>query len=55
MLSLRLKELEQSGLLRREVVPTTPVQILYTPSPMGAGLIEALQPLIAWSRDRPEL
>jgi DNA-binding HxlR family transcriptional regulator len=55
MLSLRLKELEQSGLIRREVIPTTPVQILYEPSPMGAGLIEALQPLIEWSRNRPEI
>lgn len=55
MLSVRLKELEQSGLMRREVVPTTPVQILYEPSPMGEGLIEALQPLISWSRNRPEI
>lgn len=54
LLSLRFKELEQAGLLRREVVPTTPVQILYEPSAMGEGLIEALQPLIAWSRDRSE-
>jgi DNA-binding HxlR family transcriptional regulator len=55
MLSLRLKELEQAGLLRREVVPSTPVQVLYEPSPMGGGLVDALQPLIAWSRDRPEI
>jgi DNA-binding HxlR family transcriptional regulator len=55
MLSLRLKELERAGLLHREVVPTTPVQILYAPSRMGAGLVQALQPLIAWSKDRPEI
>jgi len=53
MLSLRLKELEQSGLVRRQVIPTTPVQISYQPTPLGEGLIEALQPLIDWSRQRP--
>ncbi len=52
LLSLRLKELEQAGLLRREVVPSTPVQILYEPSGLGDGLITALQPLIEWSKDR---
>jgi DNA-binding HxlR family transcriptional regulator len=49
LLAQRLKELEGHKLMRREVVPTTPVQILYEPSPTGAGLISALQPLIAWS------
>jgi DNA-binding HxlR family transcriptional regulator len=49
LLAQRLKELEQHRLLVREVVPTTPVQILYTPSASGAELIKALQPLIAWS------
>lgn len=52
MLSLRLKELEQSGLLRRDVVPSTPVQILYEPSSLGDGLITAMQPLVAWSKNR---
>jgi DNA-binding HxlR family transcriptional regulator len=49
LLAQRLKELESHSLLRREVVPSTPVQILYTPSPTGAELIGALQPLLAWS------
>jgi DNA-binding HxlR family transcriptional regulator len=49
LLAQRLKELESYKLMRREVVPSTPVQILYTPSPAGAELISALQPLIAWS------
>jgi DNA-binding HxlR family transcriptional regulator len=52
LLSQRLKELETYGLMEREVVPTTPVQILYRPSRSGAELIEALQPLIAWSANR---
>jgi DNA-binding HxlR family transcriptional regulator len=48
LLSQRLKELEHMGLVEREVIPTTPVQILYRPTKDGAGLMTALQPLIAW-------
>jgi DNA-binding HxlR family transcriptional regulator len=55
LLSQRLKELEKYNLVVREVVPTTPVQILYRPSHSGAELIEALQPLIAWSGRRRKL
>ena len=36
------------GLIEREVIPTTPVQILYRPTTDGAELMTALQPLIAW-------
>lgn len=54
MLAQRLKELETYGLVCREVVPTTPVQIRYTPSPQGEELIRALQPLVAWSARRLE-
>lgn len=54
MLAQRLKELEAYGLLTREVVPTTPVSIRYTPSPTGQELIRALQPLVAWSARRLE-
>ncbi|GAB3466362.1 hypothetical protein GCM10027570_55540 [Streptomonospora sediminis] len=50
MLSQRLKELESLGLLEREVVPTTPVQILYRPSQRGRGLLDALEPLVTWGR-----
>lgn len=48
MLSLRLKELEGLGLLRRDVVPSTPVQILYEPTPLGRELLQVLQPLFRW-------
>lgn len=54
LLAQRLKELESYGLLHREVVPTTPVQIRYTPSPQGEELIRALQPLVAWGARRLE-
>ncbi|MEV4348205.1 winged helix-turn-helix transcriptional regulator [Actinoplanes sp. NPDC049596] len=54
LLAQRLKELESCKLIRQEVIPSTPVQILYTPSPQGAELIRALQPLIAWSASAAE-
>jgi DNA-binding HxlR family transcriptional regulator len=48
LLSQRLKELESLELVEREVIPTTPVQILYRPSRRGEELVTALQPLVAW-------
>ena len=51
VLAQRLRELEEHGLLERTVVPTMPVQITYTPTPRGHDLVQALQPLFAWSHD----
>jgi DNA-binding HxlR family transcriptional regulator len=48
MLTQRLRELEQRGLLERTVVPTMPVQITYAPTPWGEDLVRALQPLSDW-------
>jgi DNA-binding HxlR family transcriptional regulator len=48
ILTLRLHELEKHGLIEREVVPTMPVQISYTPTERGCDLVRALQPLSAW-------
>jgi DNA-binding HxlR family transcriptional regulator len=48
LLSQRLKELEALGVIERQVVPSTPVQIFYRPTPMGAELISALTPLMKW-------
>ena len=48
LLAQRLKELESVGLLQREVIATTPVQVRYTLTEAGADLIESLQPLAAW-------
>ncbi|MEI7057452.1 helix-turn-helix domain-containing protein [Nocardioides sp. CCNWLW239] len=48
MLALRLKELERDGFIVREVIPSTPVQVLYRPTPAGVELIAALQPLAEW-------
>lgn len=52
LLSQRLKELERQGLIRRTVIPTTPVQIHYSLAPAGHALIDALQPLAKWSMRR---
>ena len=48
LLAQRLKELEESGLLRREVIASTPVQVRYGLTEAGADLMESLQPLAAW-------
>ncbi|WP_051450198.1 winged helix-turn-helix transcriptional regulator [Actinospica robiniae] len=53
LLTQRLRELEQHGLIERTVIPTTPVQILYTPTQRGEGLMDATRPLLAWSLANP--
>lgn len=52
LLAQRLKELEAEGLMTRTVIPTTPVQILYTLSREGEELMSILQPLVDWSHRR---
>ncbi|WP_205650433.1 winged helix-turn-helix transcriptional regulator [Actinoplanes solisilvae] len=52
LLAQRLKELESEGLMTRTVIPSTPVQILYDPTPEGQKLMAALQPLLEWSHQR---
>lgn len=50
-LSLTLKALERDGLVTRTVRPTTPVEVEYTLTPLGATLVEAIEALQAWARD----
>ena len=50
LLSQRLKELEQAGLLQRAVIATTPVQVRYHLTERGADLMRSLQPLVAWGQ-----
>ena len=52
LLSARLKELEQEGLVLREVQPTTPVSIRYSLTQSGLQLISLLHPLVNWSKQR---
>lgn len=48
MLSQRARELEISGLLEREVIPSTPVQVRYRLTESGSDLLRSLQPLVTW-------
>lgn len=48
-LTLRLKQLQERGLIVRTVIPSTPVQITYTLTADARELIAALQPLADWS------
>lgn len=50
LLAQRLKELEQSGLVVREVIPTTPVQVRYSLTRRGSDLMQSLQPLVSWGQ-----
>jgi DNA-binding HxlR family transcriptional regulator len=48
LLTQRLKELQIQGLIERTVIPSTPVQIVYSPTSEARELIAALQPLSEW-------
>lgn len=48
MLTARLRELGEHGIVEREVVPTTPVSVRYRLTPRGLDLLTALQPLVAY-------
>ena len=50
MLAQRLREFEREGLVEREVIATTPVQINYHLTAKGTDLLESLQPLTAFTQ-----
>lgn len=50
LLSQRLRELEEEGLVRREVEAGTPVRVTYSLTEKGAGLGPAIGELKAWAR-----
>ena len=49
MLTRRLRELEETGLLRREVIPESPVRVEYQLTEMGRDVEPVLDAVIAWS------
>ncbi|HEY2700254.1 MAG TPA: helix-turn-helix domain-containing protein [Pseudonocardiaceae bacterium] len=49
MLAARLRTMETEGLLRREVIPSTPVQVEYHLTAMGLDLEPVISELITWS------
>ncbi|MCU1407412.1 MAG: transcriptional regulator [Glaciihabitans sp.] len=50
LLAQRLKELETAGMVDRQVLSTTPVQVHYRLSARGGDLLASLQPLVAWGQ-----
>jgi DNA-binding HxlR family transcriptional regulator len=49
MLSQVLKSLERDGLIRRRVIPTVPVTVEYSITPLGKTLANAVDPLRDWA------
>ncbi|MFD4636169.1 winged helix-turn-helix transcriptional regulator [Lentzea sp. NPDC058436] len=49
MLTLSLRNLERDGIVARTVHEVMPPRVSYRLTPLGAGLLEAAAPLIAWS------
>ena len=49
LLTQRLKELESEGLVKRTVIPSTPVQVEYSLTEKGRQLIPLMKGLAAWA------
>jgi len=50
LLSERLKDLEQQGIVRREVFPETPVRIEYSLTEKGKALTPLMKEIETWSQ-----
>jgi DNA-binding HxlR family transcriptional regulator len=50
MLTLTLRNLERDGLVTRTVYPVVPPRVEYRLTPLGSSLLEAIAPLVAWTR-----
>lgn len=50
VLSDRLKDLEQEGIIKREVLPTTPVTIEYSLTEKGRSLEAIIREIEEWSQ-----
>ena len=49
MLSERLQELEDEGIVERTVVPDMPVRVEYALTKKGRGLADAMDAIMAWA------
>src|SRR5919206_3701928 len=49
MLSERLQELEQEGIVSRTVIPEAPVRVEYSLTKKGRALVPAVDALIEWA------
>jgi DNA-binding HxlR family transcriptional regulator len=50
LLSQRLRELEDAGVVERDVEPGTPTRVIYSLTAKGADLRPAMSELRAWAR-----
>lgn len=51
LLTLRLKEFEEAGLVTRMVANDTPVRVRYALTPKGAALVPALRGIESWAQE----
>ena len=51
VLSERLKDLENEGIVKREVFPETPVRIVYSLTDKGMSLAPLMQEMEKWSQN----
>ena len=52
MLTATLRGLERDGYVARRVVPTTPVSVFYSLTPLGREVLEPVRALAAWALSR---
>ncbi|QNE75275.1 transcriptional regulator [Streptomyces finlayi] len=52
VLTSHLRELEEDGIVHREVHAEVPPRVEYSLTPLGVSLNEALEPLGAWGREK---
>jgi DNA-binding HxlR family transcriptional regulator len=55
MLTLTLRRLERDGLVRRTVYPVVPPRVDYELTPLGASLLDAVAPLVTWTREHRDV
>ena len=53
-LSLRLRALEEEGVVERQTFPEVPPRVEYALTEFGVSLVEALRPLCDWGREHME-
>ena len=51
MLSERLRELEQEGIVERHVLAASPVRVEYALTPKGAALAQPVEALLRWAHE----
>ena len=55
MLTLTLRNLERDGLVTRTIYPEVPPRVEYRLTPWGQALCPALDAILQWAEQRPDL